>query len=679
MTRPTLARGVRRDVLRDLLRNILCAVATVAPTLVAARAAAQAPAQPAAQPLPQPRAVRRAFAAGTRSADGRPGPRYWQNHGRYAITLTVLPPDRTVRGSEQITYANNSPDTLRAIVVKLFVNIHKPGAARAGRAATEYLTSGVTVDSFAVNGAATAWSGQNAGTSQRVRLAAPLLPHDSVRLAFAWHYDLSREAGREGMLDSTTAYLAYFYPRVAVYDDYNGWDTMEFTDAQEFYSDFNDYDVTLRVPARDVVWGTGTLANAAAVLRPPALARFRASLTSDTTVHVATRADLAAGSVTANAGNPRATNDWHFTATNVPDVTFAVGDHYVWDAGSVVVDSATRRRAGVQAAYNDTAPDFRYMVQFGRHALGWLSRNWPGVPYPYEKTTVVQGSADMEYPMMVNDGSTSDTTFSRFVAEHEIAHSWFPFYMGINETRYGFMDEGWATTFEYLINQADLGPERAATFYREFRVAGWIHDPSPVEDIPIITPGDALSGHALGNNEYGKASLGYLALKDLLGDATFRTALHAFIERWHGRHPIPWDFFHTVNNVSGRDLNWFWRAWYFEPSYIDLGITDVRAASGGYAVTLANVGGMPAPVDLVLRYADGTSETRHETPAIWAADLRRATVAIPTAKPLQSIALQGGIFMDADPSNDRWEARPAAGPTGGAAGGATSGGRTRPR
>src|SRR3569623_211910 len=122
--------------------------------------------------------------------------------------------------------------------------------------------------------------------------------------------------------------------------------------------------------------------------------------------------------------------------------------------------------------------------------------------------------------MMANDESYADTVFSRFVAEHEIAHTWFPFYMGINETRYGFMDEGWATTFEHLINTADTGPERATRFFQQFRVTGWIHDPSPVEDLPIITPGDILAGNGLGNNEYGKAALGYLAAKDLLGDAT---------------------------------------------------------------------------------------------------------------------------------------------------------------
>jgi len=174
------------------------------------------------------------------------------------------------------------------------------------------------------------------------------------------------------------------------------------------------------------VWGTGTLSNAASVLQPEVLQRFTRSLTSDETIRVATHDDVAGKRVTAQ----NATNTWRFTATNIPDMAFNVSDHYVWDAGSVVVDDATRRRGSVQAAYNDTAADYRHMVQYGRHALDWLSRNWPGVPYPYEKTTVVQGFAGMEYPMMANDESYADTVFSRFVAEHEIAHTYFPFYMG---------------------------------------------------------------------------------------------------------------------------------------------------------------------------------------------------------------------------------------------------------
>ncbi len=609
---------------------------------------------PISEPLYMPRAVQQAFKKGTRSMDGRPGPNYWENHGRYTITVTAAPPDRTVRGTEQIVYMNNSPDTLSRVVIKLFLNIHKPGAPRDGGASDAYLTSGVHIDGFSVNGTATAWRNDpRYFTWQPVALPTRLAPHDSVRLSFDWHYEISKEAGREGMLDSTTYYLAYFYPRVAVFDDYNGWDTMDFTDSQEFYSDFNDYDVTVRVPANYVVWGTGTLTNAPALLQPEPLQRFQSSFNSDQTVHVATAADMAGKRVT----QQNATNDWHFTANNIPDMTFALSDHYVWDAASVVVDDATHRRASVQSAFNDSAADFHHMVQFGRHSLDWLSHNWPGVPYPYEKSTIVQGSADMEYPMMVNDGSNADTTFSRFVVEHEIAHTYFPFYMGINETRYGMMDEGWATTFEYLIGTADMGKEYATKFYKDFRVAGWISDPSPLEDLPIITPEDVLKGVAYGNNAYGKASLGYLALKDMLGDATFKKALHGFMDRWHGKHPIPWDFFNTVNNVSGMDLNWYWTAWYFSNSYIDLAVNKAAKTASGYSMVVDNIGGMPAPFDVKIHFADGSDETVHETSAVWKENLKRATIVIPARKRVESMTIDGGIWMDADVSNNRWNAK----------------------
>src|SRR3954468_17731099 len=384
-------------------------------------------------PLYMPRAIQQTYRKGTRSPDGRPGRNYWQNRGRYDIAITALPPDRTVRGSEQIVYANNSPDTLKSLVIKLLLNIHKPGAPRAFGAPADYLASGIRFDSVAVNGRAVDWQvTPNTYTWREFKLPTPLAPHDSVRLSFKWHYDISLSSNREGMIDSTTWYFAYFYPRVAVLDDYNGWDRIDFTDLQEFYSDFNDYDVSLTVPANYVVWGTGTLLNPAEVLRPAHLDRYNRSLTVDQTVNVASLAELRSRSVTTQGKN----NTWRFHAANIPDMTFALSNPYVWDAASVVVDPATGRRASVQAAYNDTATDFHYMVRYAQHALDWLSRNWPGVPYPYEKTTVVQGFAGMEYPMMVNDEPYADTVFSRFVVEHEIAHTWFPFYMGINETRY---------------------------------------------------------------------------------------------------------------------------------------------------------------------------------------------------------------------------------------------------
>lgn len=601
-----------------------------------------------------PRDVKEAYKKGTRSMDGRPGKNYWQNKGVYTINITAMPPDRNIKGNEQITYLNNSNDTLRNPVIKLFLNIHKPGAPRDGGAQSDYLTSGVHIDSYSINGQQMKWQDNPfLFTWQPIHLPKPLAPHESVQLSFDWHYEISLQSGREGMIDSTTYFLAYFYPRVAVFDDYNGWDRMNFTDGKEFYSDFNDYTVTINAPKNYIVWGTGTLQNPGALLQPEYAKRFASSFTSNQTVHVATKVELAAKNVTTQ----NAVNSWQFKATNIPDMAFGLSDHFVWDAGSVIVDDATQRRASVQAAYNDTAKDYEKMVEYGKHSLDWLSHNWPGVPYPYEKTTIFQGFAGMEYPMMANDETYEDPTFSRFVAEHEIAHTYMPFYMGINETRYGFMDEGWATTFEILIGREDLGVEKAEDFYKQFRVSGWINDRSQDEDLPIITPGDNLNGGGLGNNEYGKASLGYLAMKDMLGDELFKKCLHEYMSRWNGKHPIPWDFFYTFNDASGKNLNWFWNNWYFGNNYIDLSIKDVLKKNNSCIVTIENIGGMAAPVNIEVTYKDGTKESFHQTPSIWEKDQRLAVVKIASTLEIQSIKLDGGIFMDADTSNNSWSSK----------------------
>ncbi|HSC59306.1 MAG TPA: M1 family metallopeptidase [Gemmatimonadales bacterium] len=619
---------------------------------VAALAILAAPAL-SAQGLYMPRAIKRTYVNGTRAFDGNPGPKYWQDHGRYDITISMMPPARQVSGSEQITYTNASPDTLRVLVIKLFPNSHRPGAPRDGGTSEEGITSGVRVTSFAVDGQPQLWDANpRYFTSQPVRLPKPLAPGASVQLAFQWAYDLPKQPSRQGVIDPTTFYVAYFYPRVAVYDDYNGWDTMDHA-GHEFYSDFNDYDVTVKVPANYVVWGTGTLTNAADLLQPAALQRFQASFTSDTTIHVATGAEIRAGKVTTRG----AVNSWHFTASDVPDMAFGVSDHYDWDAASVQVDDAAHRRASVQAAYNDTAADFHQMVRFAAHSLDFLSHQWPGVPYPYEKMTAFQGGAGMEYPMMANDESYPDPAFAQFVVAHEIAHTYMPFYMGINETRYAFMDEGWATTFEYLINTLDMGADTATTLFQRFRVDNWAHNPSPLQDLPVITPADALTGQAYGINAYGKPSLAYLAMKDMLGDALFRQCLHAYMARWHGKHPTPWDFFYTFDDVAKRPLDWFWTDWFFSNGYIDLAVKNVAKAKGGYAVTVENIGGMDAPFDLVVTLTDGKVVRQHATAAVWSRDGRQAVVTVPAAGTAQSVAIDGGIWVDADTTNNTWHRR----------------------
>jgi hypothetical protein len=609
--------------------------------------------QAQAQDLYVPRDIKRAYKNETRSPDGRPGKKYWENHGHYTISITALPPDRTVKGVEQITYFNNSPDTLKRLNMKLILNIHRPGAARFGNTGSDYLTPGVQIDSFVINGTKKDWDNNaNSSTNQMVSLPAPLFPHDSVKLDIAWHFEVSKQSGREGMIDSTTYYLAYFYPRVSVYDDYNGWDTLPFLDAQEFYNDFNDYTLNVTVPKNYIVWATGTLQNPGEVLQPEYAKRLAQSMTSDSTIHVATAEDLARKNITKQNNE----NTWTWKATDISDMAVGISDHYDWDAASVVVDDAAHRRASMQAAFADQSADFHHAVQAGRNSLGWLSHNWPGVPYPFPKMTSFQGFADMEYPMMVNDSHETDIRFAQFVQDHEIAHTYFPFYMGINESRYAFMDEGWATTFELLIGTSEVGKEKAESLYKQFRINRWIHDPATAEDLPIITPSSEQRG-GYGNNSYGKPSLSYFALKDMLGDELFKKALHTYMDNWHGKHPIPWDYFNSMNTGSGKNLNWFFNNWFFTNYYIDLDLQNVTKTTGGYNFFIRNIGGFAVPFDIKVTYTDGTTASFHQTPFVWQNNQRAITVPVKTNKAIKAAVLDGGIFMDADESNNKWTAK----------------------
>ena len=603
-----------------------------------------------AQSLYIPRNVQAAYEKNTRSMDGKPGARYWQNRGRYNINLTVTPPSRTIKGSESIVYINNSPDTVRNPIVKLIMNIHAKGAARQFPVSDGYLSTGIKIDNYTENGTKKTLKDAENRTYVPIKLSKGIPPKDSIRLTFDWHYDISLESGREGMLDSTTFFLAYFYPRIAVLDDVTGWDRMTFTDAQEFYNDFNDYNLSVNVPKNFLVWATGDLKNVNDVLQPAFAVKFNASLTADKSANITTIEDLKAKNIT----NQNATNTWIFTSADISDVALCVSDHYLWDAASVVVDKKTGRRASVQAAYDNSAINFRKMVDFGQNALSWFSNNYPGVPYPFSKSTIVQGTADMEYPMMANDSEQENPLFSQFIAEHEIAHSWFPFYMGINEHRYGSMDEGWTTAFEYLIGSHDNGEEKASQLFKQFRVNRWIKDGNEEHQIPIIVPGNTLSGAGLGINQYGKPALAYLGMKDMLGDEQFTKCLHGFMERWHGKHPIPWDMFFSFNDIAGKNMNWYWNNWFFTTNYIDLAVKEVVLKKKNAKITIQNIGGFAAPVDILVQYEDGTTEKKHQTAAIWEQNQRETTVKIDLSKPVKSIKLDGHIWVDANEKDNVW-------------------------
>ncbi|WP_394777143.1 M1 family metallopeptidase [Flavobacterium sp.] len=597
-----------------------------------------------AQDLYMPRNIKDAYAKGTRSMDGKPGKNYWQNHGKYTMEISVDPKTKIVSGTETIVYENNSNDTLKNLPIRFVNNLHKPSSPRSGSVSDDFLSNGLTITSLKIAGEVYKEDGRKWGTVGNIKMKKTVPPHSKVTIDIDWNYPLSKESGREGQIDETTFFVAYSYPRVSVFDDYNKWDRLAHTDRQEFYNDFNDYTFTVKAPKNYVVYATGDLLNPDDVLQPEFSARLKKSYITDEILHIANEQELKTGIVT----KQNDWNIWKFEAKNISDVCFGLSDHYLWDASSVIVDKKTNRRASVQAAYDIKGTDFVNSVKNNQYALDYFSHSWPGVPYPFSKMTAFQGFADMEYPMMCNDSQMGDPIFAQLVQDHEVAHTYFPFYMGINETRYAFMDEGWATTFEYLIGIAEHGKEAADKFYKEFRVESYIKDKSTEEDQPIISMSSQVSDAGYGNNSYGKASLSYLALKDLLGDDLFKKSLHAYMDNWNGKHPIPWDYFNSFNTASGKNLNWFFNNWFFTNNYIDLSVKNVAKN----VVTVENIGGFAIPFDVIVAYSDNTTETLHQTPSVWEANLKSVAIALKNKKQVKQITVDGGIFMDATPANN---------------------------
>ncbi|MFT4153329.1 M1 family metallopeptidase [Parafilimonas sp.] len=604
-----------------------------------------------AQDLYMPRNIKNAYTKGTRALTGAPGPDYWQNKGVYDINVTVHADTKSISGTEKIVYSNNSPDTLSMIAIRFVNNIHKPNAPRSGMAGNDFLDSGLHIASFKIDGTVYDINSDDWGTVNPVKLKSAMMPHSNATLEIEWSYPLSRQSGREGQIDSTTFYCAYSYPRVSVYDDYNGWDMIPHTDRQEFYNDFNDYTLNVTAPKNFVVWATGDFLNPDEVLQPAIAQRLKTSYTSDSVIQIAGFDEMQQGKIT----QQNEWNTWKFKADHITDVCFGTSKNYVWDAASVIVDPENNRRASVQSAYNDTAKDFHAYTRFAQHALRYFSTQWPGVPYPFSKMTSFQGYADMEYPMMINDGTTDNLSFAQLVADHEIAHTYFPFYMGINETRYAFMDEGWATTWEYIIGIEENGKTAADNFYKSFRIRRYINDPSTEEDQPIISMSTQVSGAGYGNNSYGKASLSYLALKDLLGDDLFKKALHHYMDNWNGRHPIPWDYFYSINTGAGQNLNWFWNNWFFSNNYLDLKINNVQLKNNKTTITIQNVGGFAIPFNVIATDKNGRQTTQHFTPAVWSKNDKTITVTIDNKAALSAVKLDGGIFMDATPGDNEYK------------------------
>jgi hypothetical protein len=450
-----------------------------------------------------------------------------------------------------------------------------------------------------------------------------------------------------GAYDSTSFFIGYWYPQVSVYDDIDGWDMFNYGGQQEFYNDFASFQVEIKVPNTFCVWATGVLQNPDEVLTEKILDRYNTANNSEEVIRIVTAEDLDESNI---FNNDKSYNVWKFNANKVTDFTFAISDHYLWDGTSVIVDSTTNRKTFVDAAYKESSKDFPDVANIAKEYIQHCSFEMPAWPYPFPATTIFNGRGGMEFPMMINDGSFPTLGRTLGVTTHEVAHMYFPFYMGINERKYAYMDEGWADIlpFDFQVRMVEDYDQRS------FHILGYQLNAGTENDIPMAAPSNRLRGKAYTISAYSRPGAAYDILRDMLGDELFLKALHSFIGRWNGKHPIPYDFFYTFNEETEQNLNWYWKPWFFEFGYPDLSIDKVVQEVEQLIVTVKKEGNIPIPVKLTIYYDDNTITEKYYDASIWEDGNNEIIVNEKNEKGIQQIILGDSHIPDVNSNNNTY-------------------------
>src|SRR6476661_1484939 len=456
-----------------------------------------APTRPVPYPVFETKAFARAVTRGTRTRTGEPGPNYWQQFARYRIDAELVPATSQITGRESVRYFNRSPDTLRAVWVFLNQNLFAPTAARV---VSTPVTGGMEILRVASAGRPLVKSDSGAGyavngTTMRIGLPKPLLPHDSLDLDIAWAFQLPPDgAPREGSTaGGDVLMVAYWYPQLAVYDDVNGWQKDPYLGGAEFYMGYADYEVNLSVPQGWLVAGTGELTNAQEVLSQQTRDRLAEARRGASVIHVVREPDRGAGRNKATNTGFDGVLTWRFRANNVRDFDWGTSAKFVWDATIAAVGDRDGDKKPdttlVNTFYRPEARKWAWdrSVEYERNVVEFLSSYlWP---YPWPQMTALEGPTSctgMEYPMLTCIGGPRDTLTLYSVQVHETAHMWFPMQVGSDERRYAWQDEG-LTRF----NQAQ-GMQAFFKGYDRERISreNYVDLARTDGEVPLMRPGD---------------------------------------------------------------------------------------------------------------------------------------------------------------------------------------------
>lgn len=634
--------------------------------------AARRPLRPLPGPVYETPEFTEAVARGTRTRSGRPGPGYWTQYARYDIDARLDPATHRVTGEERVVYLNRSPDTLTSVAVHLRQNAFAPTTPRKDPAP---LTDGMQMSRIVVGGVSPAEDAVEVdGTVMTIDLAEPLVPGDSLALEFAWSYEVPPKPsdGRQGR-EGNVYYIGYWYPQLAVYDDVDGWVADPYSLGGEFYMGYADYDVRLTVPWGWTVGATGSLRNPGDVLTEAARAELAEARRTGNVVRMWTPGDprerVFARGVADGAG---ATATWHYTATDIRDFAWTTSDEEAWDATRALVPrvgpdgagSAAPDTVDVHSFFRLHEPAAAWPIGGARYtadAIEQLSAYlWP---YPWPTMTSVEGvltGGGMEYPMMTVMRPWRDTLKLAGDLMHETGHMWFPMMVGSNEKRVPWMDEG--------LTQFDVA-QAMRPLYGEAPEGGRPNDSEEGQrmlymiaaqrgyDWPLMWPGELYPPSLYSLMFYDKTAQVLAALRAVVGEEIFHRALREYGHRWVGRHPHPFDFFNTFDDVADRDLEWFWRTWFFEPWSLDQAIGGVEVVGDSVAIAIQDLGLAPMPVRLEITRDDGSSERREIPVDIWLDGARSHTVRVAGEPAVVAVEIDPEAqFPDIDRSNQAWGA-----------------------
>lgn len=614
-----------------------------------------------------PNAFYSAVETGTRTMSGEPGAEYWQQWADYKIDVELLTDEKKVKGKGTITYYNNSPDNLNVLLLELSQNLHKEGVERNESAE---VTGGVTLHKVSYEGKELnelessrdrTGYGVN-GTLLVIRPSNTIAPGDTVQLEIEWDFKVPQQgaSGRMGYSEDNLFFISYWYPQMRVYDDVIGWLDDPFTGNAEFYHGFGNYNVNITVPEQWLVAATGELTNSRDVLKDEIHQRMQKGHQSDSVIHVVTEEDF--GNVTQSTENGKVT--WSYNAEHVRDFAFSVTKESMWDATRSAVGD---HRDGdgktdysfINAIYRSSAPLWTNGAEFTRHSVGYLSE-YTGLEYPWPHMTSVEGGGiiggGMEFPMMtiIGDYRGRPETSLYAVIAHEIAHMWVPMQVSTNERRYSWIDEG-TTTFNENRSFIDYFPERNNPEQSEFQ--SYLQIAGSDYEGPIMRWSDYhYNGFAYGIASYPKPAAMLVSLRNLLGEETFQEAFEAFLERWRYKHPYPWDLFNTFEDVSGRDLGWFWRSWYYETWVLDQAVGNVTETEAGTEIVIEDYGEVPMPATVEITLSDGSTLTREVPVETWLRGNTRTVITIEPGAVVTKVVIDPDRnYPDMDRSNNSWE------------------------